>query len=90
MWIASADEAVVMFARYCRARFGKAASQRVRARAKELRKRGDIAGHDIWNKVAEEIEQGTRSRQPPKLLPPTPASIARPEQQRGRVTQPAE
>jgi len=62
MWITS-DEAVVMFARYCRARFGTAASQQVRAKAKELERRGDIEGHDIWNRVAEEIENRTRHGQ---------------------------
>lgn len=65
MWIGSND-AVVMFARYCHARFGKAARKSVRAKAKELRRRGDIEGHDIWSKVAEEIERepNSRSRQP--------------------------
>jgi len=53
-------EAVAMFARYCQARFGKKATQKVRARAKVLRSRGDADGHEIWNKVADEIEK-TRS-----------------------------
>jgi len=61
MWITQ-DEAVVMFARYCRARFGKAASQQVRAKAKALRKRGDIEGWRVWNKVAQEIEKLPVSR----------------------------
>jgi hypothetical protein len=63
MWITS-DEAVVMFARYCRARLGKRAAQQVRAKAKELEMRGDIDGRDIWNKVAAEIETGTKPRWP--------------------------
>ena len=58
MWITQ-DEAVVMFARYCRARFGKSAVYRVRAKAKALEKRGDIKGHHVWNKVADEIEKKT-------------------------------
>ena len=61
MWITQ-DEAVVMFARYCRARFGKDASQQVRAKAKALRERGDIEGWRVWNKVAQEIEKLPVSR----------------------------
>jgi len=57
------DEAVAMFARYCRARFGKKAVQKVRARAKALKSRGDGEGHEIWNKVADEIEK-TKSGRP--------------------------
>ena len=58
MWITQ-DEAVVIFARYCRARFGKSASRRVRAKAKSLEKRGDLHGHQVWNKVADELEART-------------------------------
>ena len=66
MWITS-DEAVVMFARYCHARFGKKAVQEVRTKARKLKKRGDIEGHDIWNRVADVIERG-------KSRPPTSAA----------------
>jgi hypothetical protein len=61
MWITS-DEAVVMFARYCAARFGGAASRKARARARSLHKRGDVQGHDVWNRVADEIDKGTKSK----------------------------
>ena len=61
MWITT-DEAVVMFARYCAARLGGAASRKARARAKALHKRGDTRGHDVWNQVADEIDKGMRSR----------------------------
>jgi hypothetical protein len=61
MWISS-DEAVVIFARYCAARFGGAASHKARAKAKALHKRGDIKGHDVWNQVADEIDKGTKSK----------------------------
>ena len=60
MWITQ-DEANVMFARYCRARFGKAAREQVRDKAKALKKRGDIDGYIVWNKVADEIEKLDRS-----------------------------
>ena len=61
MWITQ-GEAVVMFARYCRARFGKSAARRVRAKAKALEKRGDIKGHEIWDRVAAELEKKTQPR----------------------------
>ncbi len=60
MWITTND-AVVMFARHCRARFGKAARRPVRAKATALRKRGDLAGERVWTRVAEEIERNTVS-----------------------------
>ena len=60
MWITQ-DEAVVMFARYCRARLGKSASHRVRAKAKVLETRGDIEGHKIWTRVADELDERAKS-----------------------------
>ena len=71
MWITE-DEAVVMFARYCRARFGRSASRRVRARARALGKRGDAKGHYIWNRVAEEIEKLAKPRADASTAPPLP------------------
>jgi hypothetical protein len=53
-------DAVVMFARYCQARLGKAASRKVRATAKALEKRGDREGFVIWNQVADEIDKGVK------------------------------
>jgi hypothetical protein len=61
MWI-TADEAVVMFARYCSARFGEKATQKVRAKAQALQKRGDIEGHKVWNQVADEIQKRSKPR----------------------------
>ena len=61
----TADEAVVMFARYCRARFGSAASHKTRAQAKSLEKRGDARGHAVWNRVADEIEKAAKPRPRP-------------------------
>lgn len=62
--IISSEQAVTMFARYCRARLGRAASQEVRKKAKALKRRGDIEGHEIWNEVAEEIDQAEPRRRP--------------------------
>jgi ribosomal protein L18E len=56
------NEAVAMFARYCRARFGKNAVHTVRERARALRKQGDVEGHDVWNRVADEIEKTKSQR----------------------------
>lgn len=56
------DEAVVMFARYLRARYRKSAVHDARAKATALQKRGDTKGHHIWNKVADEIEKNSKPR----------------------------
>ena len=56
----TSHEAVVIFACYCRARFGKAASHKARARAKTLERRGDTGGFAVWSEVAEEIEKGVK------------------------------
>jgi hypothetical protein len=58
----TSDQAVSMFARYCRARFGKKAAHKVRSTAKALQKKGDTAGHDVWNRVADEIEKDKSRR----------------------------
>jgi predicted phage gp36 major capsid-like protein len=58
----TSHEAVVMFARYCRARLGKAASRKARTRAKALAKRGDATGHAVWNEVADEIDKAAAPR----------------------------
>ena len=50
------DQAVEMFARYYRARLGKQASRKARAKAESLQKRGDAQGQNIWNRVADRIE----------------------------------
>ena len=60
----SSEEAVTMYARYCRARFGKAASKQVRKKANTLKMRGDIEGYDIWTKVAEVIDKHKSRGQP--------------------------
>jgi hypothetical protein len=67
MWITQ-DEAVVMFARYCRARFGKPACEQVRAKAHALKMRGDMEGHDVWNKVADEIDRTHKHKSSPRAV----------------------
>jgi hypothetical protein len=56
MWI-TLDEAIEMYARYCSARFGAAATEKVKARARDLEKKGDLDGYRIWNRVADQIEK---------------------------------
>jgi hypothetical protein len=50
-----------MYARFCRAHYGAAATETVRAKARDLGKRGDLEGLRVWNEVAEEIEKQQRA-----------------------------
>jgi len=54
MWISSED-AIKIYARFCRAHYGAGAVKKVRDRARELKRRGDLEGHQVWNEVADEI-----------------------------------
>jgi hypothetical protein len=56
MWPTHQD-AIEIYARFCRARYGGAAEETARAKAKELEKRGDLEGVRVWNEVAAEIEK---------------------------------
>ena len=56
MWI-TREDAVVMYANFCRAHYGFNAYQKVKERAKQLAHDGDIEGEKIWNQVAAEIEK---------------------------------
>jgi hypothetical protein len=58
MWI-ELPEAVKIYARFCKARYGSGAGKAVREKANELKRRGDIHGHRIWTEVAEQIEHPT-------------------------------
>ena len=52
-------DAVKIYARFCRARYGAAAIKMVRDKAVELRLKGDLHGHQVWNDVARELEHST-------------------------------
>jgi hypothetical protein len=56
MWVTHQD-AIEIYARFCRAHYGAAAETTVRARAKDLERNGDLEGHRVWNEVAAEIEK---------------------------------
>jgi hypothetical protein len=61
MWI-STEDAIKMYARFCRAHNGAGAIKKVRDRARELERRGDLEGRHVWNEVADEIRQLQQGR----------------------------
>ena len=66
MWI-TLDEAIVMYARFCTARYGDAAVEKVKATADKLRNKGDLEGHRVWTQVAEQIEKRRRANSAPRV-----------------------
>lgn len=56
MWI-TREDAVVMYAQFCRAHYGSNAYNKVKDRAEQLAHNGDLEGEKIWNQVAAEIEK---------------------------------
>jgi hypothetical protein len=56
MWITT-EEAIVIYARFCRARYGPNAKSMVCKRVQILESRGDQDGRRIWTEVAREIER---------------------------------
>jgi hypothetical protein len=56
MWTITTDEAAVMYARFCRSRYGAKAKKIVEAKTEELRKAGDTEGERVWSKVRRQIE----------------------------------
>jgi hypothetical protein len=52
---ATRDEAAAIYARACRAWYGKRAPRVVKRRIDELRRAGDHDGVDAWNKVAAKL-----------------------------------
>jgi len=57
MWVPTEDEAVLIYARFLKARHGAAASKLARTTAKSLQENGDLEGHKIWNAVADAVDQ---------------------------------
>jgi hypothetical protein len=54
MW-PTRNDAIVMYARFCEARYGVSAYAKVKWQAAQLARMGDLGGEKIWNEVAEEI-----------------------------------
>src|SRR5215831_279002 len=63
MWFPTEDEAVQLYARFLAARHGSAAEHHARRTAERLQAEGDHAGHAIWSRVADAVEQ-SKSKQP--------------------------
>jgi hypothetical protein len=63
MWITT-DQAIDIYARYCKARFGARAPNLARARMAELRQSGDLEGERIWEEVSRRVEQQPASQAP--------------------------
>jgi len=63
MWVPTQDEAILMFARFLKARHGTAAGNFARKTAKTLQDEGDPEGHKIWNAVADVADRP----QPPQF-----------------------
>ena len=63
MW-PTREVAIEMYARFCRAHYGFNAHERVKKRAKQLARAGDLAGEKIWSEVAAEIEKNTTADRP--------------------------
>jgi hypothetical protein len=53
-----------MYARFCRARYGFNAYEKVKKRAKQLARSGDLAGEKIWSEVAAEIQKEPAASRP--------------------------
>ena len=51
------DEAVSMYARACRAWYGRRAAKVARAEIQKLRRRGDSSGVEVWTKLAKELKR---------------------------------
>ena len=73
MWLPTHEEAVLMYARFMKARHGTAAAKLARKKADALKADGDHQGHQIWHAVADVVD-----RQPgwpqPRLLDPRRAA----------------
>ena len=56
MWTITTDEAAVMYARFCRSRYGAKAKKIVEDKTAELRRAGDVEGERVWSQVRRQIE----------------------------------
>jgi hypothetical protein len=55
-------DAVAIYAKTCRVRYGKLARRIVAEQARTLHKKGDLGGAKVWQQVADEIERAERSQ----------------------------
>jgi hypothetical protein len=54
---ASLDDATAIYARACRAWYGKRAPRIVKTRIEELRRAGDVKGVEAWTQVADKLSR---------------------------------
>jgi hypothetical protein len=53
----SNEEAAVIYARACRAWYGKGATSVVKRRIEDLKRAGDTEGVDAWRQVADQLSR---------------------------------
>jgi len=73
----SVDEAVTMYARFCHARYGGRAEPMARRRIQHLRRKGDVKGVEVWEKLVRELKSSRPHRPASKLGGRGPASAGR-------------
>ena len=64
IWLPTQDEAVLMYARFFRARHGAAAGNLAGKKAQMLQDGGDLEGHKIWRAIADAVDQPSDWPQP--------------------------
>ena len=75
MWVTT-NQAIDIYARYCKARYGGHATKVTRERASELRRSGDIEGERIWNEVTRVVEERTAPQHRLESLAPNPPAVS--------------
>ena len=68
MWVPTQDEAVLMYARFLKARHGAVASKLAQKTASTLQDDGDLEGYKIWNAVADAVDRPSDWPQPRLLV----------------------
>jgi hypothetical protein len=64
---ANLEDAAVIYARACRAWYGKRAPRIVKKRIEELRRAGDAGGVEAWMQVADKLSLLQSQKQPASL-----------------------
>jgi len=69
MWLPTQEEAVLMYARFLKARHGTGAAQFARKAADTFQDDGDREGHKIWHAVADAVDRPPDWPKPRQLDP---------------------
>jgi len=59
------DDAIKIYARFSRARFGRGAKKRALKTVEQLRRKGDHAGAAVWERLAAEIDRAPSTGRAP-------------------------